>query len=254
MNYIHLNKFLSTPLYLQLKDSIKNAILTNVLKDKEQLPTEESICSIFNISRPVVRQAYTELLKEGLIYRIQGKGSYVNKKIMIPNLMYTVNGFANEVKQFGLIPESNILSIEIDQRDNLPFELQLLNIDFYLVKRIRKGSNIPLFLEYFYLPQDKFKNFEDQFKDNTSFTNLLRESYGYAELEVKTSMNAVLADGVLAELLEISEGEPLFKFIVITQDLKENLFVYKQSYFPGDKHKIEITEKGDEIYGIHKDR
>lgn len=254
MNYIHLNKFLSTPLYLQLKDSIKNAILTNVLKDKEQLPTEESICSIFNISRPVVRQAYTELLKEGLIYRIQGKGSYVNKKIMIPNLMYTVNGFANEVKQFGLIPESNILSIEIDQRDNLPFELQLLNIDFYLVKRIRKGSNIPLFLEYFYLPQDKFKNFEDQFKDNSSFTNLLRESYGYAELEVKTTMNAVLADGVLAELLEISEGEPLFKFIVITQDLKENLFVYKQSYFPGDKHKIEITEKGDEIYGIHKDR
>lgn len=254
MNYIHLNKFLSTPLYLQLKDSIKNAILNNVLKDKEQLPTEESICSIFNISRPVVRQAYTELIKEGLIYRIQGKGSYVNKKIMIPNLMYTVNGFANEVKQFGLVPESSILSIEIDQRDNLPFELQLLNIDFYLVKRIRKGSNIPLFLEYFYLPQDKFKNFEDQFKDNTSFTNLLRESYGYVELEVKTTMNAVLADGVLAELLEVSEGDPLFKFIVITQDLNGNLFVYKQSYFPGDKHKIEITEKGDEIYGIHKDR
>lgn len=254
MNYIHLNKFLSTPLYLQLKDSIKNAILNNVLKDKEQLPTEESICSIFNISRPVVRQAYTELLKEGLIYRIQGKGSYVNKKIMIPNLMYTVNGFANEVKQFGLVPESSILSIEIDQRDNLPFELQLLNIDFYLVKRIRKGSNIPLFLEYFYLPQDKFKNFEDQFMDNTSFTNLLRESYGYVELEVKTTMNAVLADGILAELLEISEGDPLFKFIVITQDLSGNLFVYKHSYFPGDKHKIEITEKGDEIYGIHKDR
>ncbi len=254
MNYIHLNKFLSTPLYLQLKDSIKNAILNNVLKDKEQLPTEESICSIFNISRPVVRQAYTELLKEGLIYRIQGKGSYVNKKIMISNLMYTVNGFANEVKQVGLVPESSILSIEIDQRDNLPFELQLLNIDFYLVKRIRKGSNIPLFLEYFYLPQDKFKNFEDQFMDNTSFTNLLRESYGYVELEVKTTMNAVLADGVLAELLEVTEGDPLFKFIIITQDLNENLFVYKQSYFPGDKHKIEITEKGDEIYGIHKDR
>ncbi len=254
MNYIHLNKFLSTPLYLQLKDSIKNAILNNVLKDKEQLPTEESICSIFNISRPVVRQAYTELLKEGLIYRIQGKGSYVNKKIMISNLMYTVNGFANEVKQVGLVPESSILSIEIDQRDNLPFELQLLNIDFYLVKRIRKGSNIPLFLEYFYLPQDKFKNFEDQFMDNTSFTNLLRESYGYVELEVKTTMNAVLANGVLAELLEVTEGDPLFKFIIITQDLNENLFVYKQSYFPGDKHKIEITEKGDEIYGIHKDR
>lgn len=254
MNYIHLNKFLSTPLYLQLKDSIKNAILTNVLKDKQQLPTEESICTIFNISRPVVRQAYNELLKEGLIYRIQGKGSYVNKTIMIPNLMYTVNGFANEVKKFGLVPDSSILSIEIAQRDNLPFELQLLKQNFYLVKRIRKGSNIPLFLEYFYLPQDKFKNFEEEFKDNTSFTTLLRNSYGYDNLEVKTSMNAILADGVMAELLEITEGEPLFKFVVITQDLNENIYVYKNSFFPGDKHKIEITEKGDEVYGIHKDR
>ena len=70
MNYIHLNKFLSTPLYLQLKESIKNAILSGELKDKEKLPTEESICTVFNVSRPVVRQAYNELIKEGLINRV----------------------------------------------------------------------------------------------------------------------------------------------------------------------------------------
>lgn len=253
MNYIHLNKFLSIPLYIQLKNSIKNAILNNELKDKDQLPTENSICSIFNISRPVVRQAYNELIKEGLIYRIQGKGSYVNKRIMIPNLMYTINGFANEVKQFGLIPESSILSIEITQRDNLPFELQQLNQDFYLIKRIRKGSGTPLFLEYFYLPELKFKNFENLFSDNAGFTHLIRDTYGYNGLEIKTTMNVILADEILADLLEIKESDPLFKFIVITQDHKEELYVYKLAYFPGDRHRIEIIEKGDKIYGIHKD-
>lgn len=73
MNYIHLNKFLNIPLYLQLKDCIKEAILTGELNDKEKLPTEEAICAVFNISRPVVRQAFNELIKEGLITRIQGK-------------------------------------------------------------------------------------------------------------------------------------------------------------------------------------
>jgi len=254
MNYIHLNKFLTTPLYIQLKNSIKNAILSGELKDKEKLPTEESICSVFNISRPVVRQAYNELIKEGLINRIQGKGSFVQKKLMISNLMYTIKGFASEVEDIGLKPESIIISKEIDKRENLPFDLQQLNEDFYLIKRIRKGSNIPLFLEYFYLPVKKFKNFENQFYDNTGFTKVLKESYGYDELEIKTTMNAILADEILADLLEIKLEEPVFKFIVRTQRKEsEELFVYKLSFFAGDKHQIEIIEKGDKLYGIHKD-
>lgn len=254
MNYIHLNKFLTTPLYLQLKNSIKNAILSGELKDKEKLPTEESICNLFNISRPVVRQAYNELIKEGLIYRIQGKGSYVHKKLMISNLMYTVNGFANGVSEFGLVPESFIISKEIDKQENLPFELQQLNQDFYLIKRIRKGSNIPLFLELFYLPVIKFKNFENLFSDNTGFTKVLKETYGYDELEIKTTMNAILADEILANLLEINVDDPVFKFIVLTQTKEtEELYVYKLSFFAGDKHQIEIIEKGEKLYGIHKD-
>ena len=254
MNYIHLNKFLTTPLYLQLKNSIKNAILSGELKDKEKLPTEESICSVFNISRPVVRQAYNELIKEGLINRIQGKGSYVQKKLMISNLMYTVKGFAKEVEEIGLKPESTIISKEIDKRENLPFELQQLNEDFYLIKRIRKGSNIPLFLEYYYLPVKKFKNFENLFSDDSRFSQIIRITYGYDEFEIKTTMNAILADEILADLLEIRNDDPVFKFIVRTQRRdNEDLYVYKISFFAGDKHQIEIIEKGDKLYGIHKD-
>ena len=251
MNYIHLNKFLSTPLYLQLKESIKNAILSGELKDKEKLPTEESICTVFNVSRPVVRQAYNEFIKEGLINRVQGKGTYVHKQLMISNLMYTTRGFANEVRELGLVPQSTIISKEIDKRENLPYELQLLNDDFYLIKRIRKGSNITLFLEYFYLPVSKFQNFENLFTDNSIFTNLLKESYGYDGFEIKTTMNAILADEILADLLEIKINDPVFKFIVITQNQSEELYCYKLSYFAGDRHQIEIIEKGEQFYGIH---
>lgn len=238
---------------MQLKNSIRNAILSNELKDNDQLPTEESICSIFNISRPVVRQAYNELIKEGLIYRVQGKGSFVNKKIMITNLMYTLNGYAAEIEKIGLIPESIIISIEIDHRNNLPFELQQTNQDFYLIKRVRKGSGIPLFLEYFYLPKVKFNNFENLFSDNSQFVNLLKDTYGYKELEIKSSMNVILADDILAEILEISKGQPLFRFVVITQNKFNDLYAYKLSFFPGDRHKLEIIEKGDKLYGIYTD-
>ena len=48
MNYIRIDKFSKTPLYIQLKESIKNAIQTGVLKDKDKLPTEEFIGQVFN--------------------------------------------------------------------------------------------------------------------------------------------------------------------------------------------------------------
>lgn len=251
MNYIHLNKFLSTPLYIQLKESIKDAILSGELKDKDKLPTEASLCSIFNISRPVVRQAYNELINEGLIHRIQGKGSFVRKELVISNLMYTTRGFANEVRELGLVPESMIISKEIDKRENLPYELQSLNEDFYLIKRIRKGSNIILFLEYFYIPVSKYKNFENLFTDNTAFSSLLKDVYGYDGFEIKTSMNAIVADQILADLLEIEVNDPVFRFLVITQTKSEELYAYKLSFFAGNKHQIEIIEKGDQYYGIH---
>ena len=91
MNYIRINKFSKIPLYLQLKNSIKNAILNGVLKDKDKLPTEEFIGQVFNISRPVVRQAYQSLIDEGLITRHQGKGTFVKKQVNFSNIFFKKN-------------------------------------------------------------------------------------------------------------------------------------------------------------------
>jgi DNA-binding GntR family transcriptional regulator len=77
MKYINLYKNSSTPLYAQIKDSLKLAIKNGLLKPNDKLPTEEEICSEFNISRPVVRQAYKELLDENYIIRYKSRGTFV---------------------------------------------------------------------------------------------------------------------------------------------------------------------------------
>ena len=75
--------------------------------------------------------------------------------------------------------------------------------------------------------------------------------YGYDGFEIKTSMNAIVADQILADLLEIEVNDPVFRFLVITQTKSEELYAYKLSFFAGNKHQIEIIEKGDQYYGIH---
>ena len=54
---LEINKISKEPLYVQLKNYFKNAIAENVYTEGQQLPTEELLCSLYNISRPVFRRA-----------------------------------------------------------------------------------------------------------------------------------------------------------------------------------------------------
>lgn len=78
MEYIQLNPFDTEPLYRQLKNSIKKAILSRRLKHLEELPSENTLVTLFDISSTVVKSAYESLETDGLIQRIRGKGTFVN--------------------------------------------------------------------------------------------------------------------------------------------------------------------------------
>ncbi|MBN1249342.1 MAG: extracellular solute-binding protein [Anaerolineae bacterium] len=65
------------PLYYQLKQHFKRQIERGDLCAGDRLPTEMELCELFEISRAPVRQALTEMAREGLIYRRAGQGSFV---------------------------------------------------------------------------------------------------------------------------------------------------------------------------------
>lgn len=64
------------PLYLQLKRNIRDLILRE-LKPGDRIPSETEICNEYSVSRAVVRQAMTALEFEGLLEKIQGRGTFV---------------------------------------------------------------------------------------------------------------------------------------------------------------------------------
>ncbi|KKI93442.1 GntR family transcriptional regulator [Bacillus sp. SA1-12] len=70
-----------TPLYLQIQEYYKNQISSKSLLEHEKIPPEREIMEKFNVSRITVANALAELAKEGWIYRIPGKGSFVQEGI-----------------------------------------------------------------------------------------------------------------------------------------------------------------------------
>ncbi len=75
-----LKKDSPVPLYIQLKEIIKEQIAEGVLKPQMPLPSERELCKIYDISHITVRQALVELTKEGFLFRVPGRGTFVKGK------------------------------------------------------------------------------------------------------------------------------------------------------------------------------
>ena len=80
MNYFCIDTTTTKPLYLQIAQSIKNAIDTGLLRHADLLPTEKDLCNAFSCSRIVAKMAYDVLASEHYVERIQGKGTFVSNR------------------------------------------------------------------------------------------------------------------------------------------------------------------------------
>lgn len=68
------------PLHYQLKMILQEMIENEELLPGDTIPTERELCEIQKISRMTVNKAILSLVSEGILYREQGKGTFVAKK------------------------------------------------------------------------------------------------------------------------------------------------------------------------------
>src|SRR5690625_7264631 len=73
-----LDKDSNKPLHIQLKDEIERKIIDGELV--EQIPSEREFMHVYNISRSTVREAVNALVREGVLVKKHGKGTYVSIK------------------------------------------------------------------------------------------------------------------------------------------------------------------------------
>lgn len=67
------------PIYEQVKDSMRRAIITGVMKTDEKLPSVREAAAELAINPNTIQKAYRELESEGYIYSVPGKGNFVGE-------------------------------------------------------------------------------------------------------------------------------------------------------------------------------
>ena len=91
-----------TPLYQQIKDQIKDAILKNELVEGDPLPSIRSFANDLQVSVLTIRRVYEELEQEGFVKNVQGRGCFVmsrGSELMREQLICKVeNGLTDAIK------------------------------------------------------------------------------------------------------------------------------------------------------------
>ncbi len=96
------------PIYLQIKNQIKDAILNGELEAEDQLPSIRLLAKELRISVITTKRAYDELEHEGFLHSVQGKGSFVapqNKKLMREKLLKNIESCFAEAIHYAKLAE-----------------------------------------------------------------------------------------------------------------------------------------------------
>ena len=98
------------PLYVKLRQSLEKAIRAGQLQQGEALPAERDIADYANISRVTVRKAVDELVRDGLLIRKQGSGTFVSKPVAkVEQPLSRLTSFTEDMARRGLVTRAEWL-------------------------------------------------------------------------------------------------------------------------------------------------
>lgn len=112
-----IDKRTPVPMYHQLKKLILDMIYAGELRPGDMLPTEMEISEFLGISRTTARQAIMELVMEGHLYRIKGKGTFVAEKKIVRNYKEALDTSGRFLKIEDAKASNQIFSLEFTEAD-----------------------------------------------------------------------------------------------------------------------------------------
>lgn len=208
-----LDSYTNGLLYLQLETELKQKMLVGEYAVGERIPTEPELCEEYGVSRITVRRAVQDLVDEGLLKKVRGRGTFV----AVPKYVVGVgtdiaHGFHELSMQGGMEAGYEIVEAkEIPASGSVRERLQLDKGETtYYVRRLILEGDVPLAIDDLYVSSAKFPGLLDRLDNKTPFYDLVQSIYKYSFGSEDVSLDASTTRNDEAKLLKCSVGAPLF--------------------------------------------
>lgn len=223
------------PKYQVIANELLNKIQTGVYPQNEIIPTEIELANSYQVSRPTVRQAISQLVNQGYLERRRKRGTLVKKVKIEQEFTHLIESYSEEMSAKGIYPKTNLLyfgeeksSTEVSKSLSISEKSPV----FKLV-RLRYANNQPTVLVTTYVPKERAPELIDyDFAKDSLYSTL--EKYNLKVTRVVRKLEVMEADETTANLLNIAVNKPIFYFHTQGLTTDERPIEYSIAEYRGD--------------------
>lgn len=203
------------PLYYQLQEIIRGRIEKGEWQPGQQLPPEADLCQEFNLSRGTVRQALSDLVREGLLNRRRGKGSFVAAPKLSQDIVGIAASFAEYAKKAtGVELGNRLLGVRVmPATGSLASSLGLAEgTEVIEVSKVKLNGDRPYFVATSYLPRADYPGLENADHSTGSLYEYVRDNYHLRVARVEGWFEPVILNEHDASILGVDKGSPAMAY------------------------------------------
>ncbi|MBL3669262.1 GntR family transcriptional regulator [Streptomyces sp. M2CJ-2] len=224
------------PKYYRVKQRLLR--MTEARAPGSPMPAERFLALEFRTSRTTVRKALQELVSEGRLVRIQGKGTFVARPKIYRTLQLT--SYTEDMRNQGLTAASRVLNIDhIAADQELAALLEVERGERVLrVERLRLAGGEPMAIEATHLSARRFPGLRRNLARRTSLYATLTEVYGVRLAEADETIETSPATPREAGLLHTDVGLPMLLLSRHSRDERGTPVEWVRAVYRGSRYRF----------------
>jgi GntR family transcriptional regulator len=225
--------------YALVRDSLLSAI--DELQVGDALLPERRLAADLGVSRPTLRTVIDELVREGLLVRRHGSGTYVAEpKIAMP---LTMTYFSEDMTRRGMRPSSRVVSFEVTSAGaKLGQRLRISPMDeVWVIVRLRLADDETMAIEWLHAPRALLPELRREDLAQQSYYELLRQRRDIVIARGVQTIEPTVTSQEEADLLGVPLHSPAFLFERTTEGLQGEVVEFVRSVYRGDRYRL-VTE------------
>ncbi len=234
----------SLPKYVQLQSLIREYISAGRWQPGAAIPAEQALGQQFAMARMTVRQALDGLVREGLLVRIRGNGTFVTTP-RVERELTRLRGFSEDMQARGLMPTARVLARQvIPAPDEVSAHLSISPREAVIyLQRLRLADGLPMALDTAYLNYALCHSVLGADLNMGSLYHFLEHIAGLRLCHGSQELRATLPNRIEAELLEMPRRQPVLiihQTTYVCADDHERPAIRGQTVYRADRYRFRL--------------
>jgi len=227
------------PLYVQLGDIIREAIQNGEWQPDQMIPSENELARSYGISRVTARAVLKELVSEGLLYRVQGKGTFVaERKIEMLNPAH--GGVSRQLETLGKDIRVRVVDFSLTVPSRSVAKTLGISPDTPIryICRVRYADNEPVSIHKTYIPYSYCPTLKAEDLESEPLCDIMQREFNLTPDYIQETLEITKAMDYEAELLNMKPGDTIILMEGIGADKTMKTYQVAKILFCGNRVKL----------------